>query len=409
MKLLAHNDLAGAARVGEGMALKITRNGRRIMYLAHENPPMDLTIVDVSDPREPEVVWQRTLPHNQVRSNSLVLAGDLLLVAYQVRNKGDKPAGVQIFDVSNPLQPKEVSFFDTSGPHSQGVHLVTCNDGRYMHIATGAADFEPNHPRDHQFYMIVDLADPTRPREVGRWWLPGTRKGDSETLERHKPPSLDFAFRVHHALSYPGRPDRAYLGYIDGGAIVLDISDKGHPKMISRLDYHPPMPGMTHTVMPIFERGLIIMSDEAHGAGFMPPGMDEGFDWPKLYWIVDAREETNPVIISTAPKPADFEELRRVGGRIGAHNFHENEPEPGSAQLKNTLATTWFTAGIRLYDIRDPFRPEEIAAFIPETPPGQRGSRISDVFVDDRGIVYAGDREAGGLYTLEYTGQQPLD
>jgi hypothetical protein len=31
------------------------------------------------------------------------------------------------------------------------------------------------------------------------------------------------------------------------------------------------------------------------------------------------------------------------------------------------------------------------------------------VFIDDRGIIYAGDRAKGGLYILEYTGKQPLD
>ncbi|MGH8700778.1 MAG: alcohol dehydrogenase catalytic domain-containing protein [Burkholderiales bacterium] len=66
-------------------------------------------------------------------------------------------------------------------------------------------------------------------------------------------------------------------------------------------------------------------------------------------------------------------------------------------------------AGVRVYDISDPFRPEEIAAFLPETPAGQRGCRISDLFVDDRSIIYAADRARGGLYVLEYTGKRPLN
>ena len=69
----------------------------------------------------------------------------------------------------------------------------------------------------------------------------------------------------------------------------------------------------------------------------------------------------------------------------------------------------WFSAGVRVYDISDPFRPQEIAAFLPETPPGQRGCRISDLFVDDRGLIYALDRANGGLYVLEYSGPRPLD
>jgi hypothetical protein len=364
---------------------------------------MALSVLDVSDPREPTMMWQMPLPHAQVRSNSLALRGDILLMAYQTSRPGLTPAGVQVFDVSDPVAPREIGFFDTSGPHSQGVHLVTFMDGRYAHLSTGAAGFEPLDTRDHQFYMIVDFADPTRPREVGRWWLPGQRKGDAEApIARHPLPSIDSGFRPHHCLCYPERPERAYLGYIDGGIVILDIADRSQPRLISRVDYHPPYPGFTHTVLPLFSRDLLLVTDEATTAS-------DGTDWPKLHWIVDVRDETNPVIIGTLPKPRDFEELHQAGGRIGAHNLHENEPEPGAAKLERTVATTWFSAGLRIYDIGDQYEPVEIAAFLPETPAGQRACRISDLFVDDRQIVYAADRAKGGIYVLEYTGRRPLD
>jgi hypothetical protein len=223
----------------------------------------------------------------------------------------------------------------------------------------------------------------------------------AKLLDELPPDPFDFGYLPHHTLCYPERPDRAYLGYIDGGIVILDISDKAHPRLISRLDYHPPFPGFTHTVLPLFDRNLLVVTDEATG--------DKGIDWPKRLWLVDVRVETNPVMIASMPTPEGFEELHRIGGRIGAHNVHENRPEPGCARLQNTVVATWFSAGLRIYDIADPFRPEEIAAFLPETPEGQRGCRISDVFVDDRGIIYAADRARGGLYILEYTGTQPLN
>ncbi|MGH8635268.1 MAG: LVIVD repeat-containing protein, partial [Burkholderiales bacterium] len=385
---------------GEGMAMKI-KDGRRYLYIAHEHPPMCFSIFDVTEPAAPKMLWQLPLPHKNVRGNSLALRGDILIQAYQVNKAGLKPAGFQVYDISKPAGPREIAFFDLSGgPASLGVHYVSFMDGRYAHITTGAPDFEPKHPKDHQFYMIVDLANPSRPTEVGRWWMPGQRKGDQDELPpRHV--EFDFAYRPHHTLSYPERPDRAYVGYIDGGIVILDISDKARPSLISRLDYHPPFPGFTHTVLPLFDRNLLVVTDEATG--------DHGLDWPKRYWMVDARVESNPVMIASMPTPENFEELHRVGGRIGAHNIHENEPEPGSAKLQNTVATTWFSAGVRVYDISDPFRPEEIAAFLPETPAGQRGCRISDLFVDDRSIIYAADRARGGLYVLEYTGKRPLN
>lgn len=406
LKLIGHSDLGGYPNAGEGVGIKLTPQGRRIMYLSQENWPMAFTILDVTDPADPQVVWQLPLPHKDCRANSLTLCGDMLLVAYQAMKVGGGPAGFQVYDVSDAVKPKEVSFFDTSGPHSIGVHFVSLMDGRFAHVSTGAADFEPKVPIDHQFYMIVDLENPAKPREVGRWWLPGQRKGDTATIKRHTPPSIDFAFRPHNILCFPERPDRAYIGYIDGGIIILDISDKERPQLISRVDYHPPFPGFSHTVVPLFERGLLVVTDEAMGAGWVDV---EGSDWPKRQWILDVREETNPVIIASMPKPEGFDEFFRVGARIGAHNIHENEVEPCSARLQNTVVATWFSAGLRIYDIRDPFRPEEIAAFVPETPAGQRGCRISDVFVDEKGIIYAADRARGGLYILEYTGAISLD
>ena len=51
----------------------------------------------------------------------------------------------------------------------------------------------------------------------------------------------------------------------------------------------------------------------------------------------------------------------------------------------------------------DPFRPREVAHFVPETPAGSRAGApaINDVYVDENEIVYAVDRFAGGLYVLE--------
>ncbi|MCP5156642.1 MAG: hypothetical protein H6983_20870 [Ectothiorhodospiraceae bacterium] len=401
LKLVGHDDLGGAPNAGEGIAIKITRDGRRIMYLAHENPPMCLSVLDVSTPSAPTLLWQLPLPHNKVRGNSLAMHGDLLLQAYQVAKPGDAPAGFEVYDISTPDKPRKIGWFDASGPHSQGVHYICFNDGRYAHISTGAADFEPNHPNDHQFYMVVDMADPTAPREVGRWWLPGQRKGDDGRLPARHPAPYDIGFRPHHTMSFAERPDRVYIGYIDGGVVILDIADLGAPKLVAQYDYHPPYPGFTHTCLPLFDRGFMLVTDEATG--------DEGIDWPKRMWMMDIRSEAQPIIVSSMPTPAGFEDLHRVGGRIGAHNIHENEPHEAAAKLVNTVAATWFSAGLRIYDIRDPYRFEEIAAFLPETPKGQRGCRISDVYVDDRGIVFTTDRARGGLYVLEYTGAQPLN
>jgi hypothetical protein len=193
---------------------------------------------------------------------------------------------------------------------------------------------------------------------------------------------------------YPERPDRVYMGYIDGGVVILDISDKAHPKEVSRLRYSPPYNGMTHTAMPIVKRDLLVLTDESN--------KDDAADWPKLMWIVDAREEKNLVPIATLPMPP-VEVFSKRGGRFGSHNIYENYPGPCAWRSDNIIVSACFNAGIRVYDISNQYQPREIAYFVPGAPPlSPKGAiQMNDVFVDDRGIVYAVDRFSGGLYTLE--------
>ncbi|MFH1602881.1 MAG: hypothetical protein ABIH03_03125, partial [Pseudomonadota bacterium] len=140
MKLLAHHELQGFGGIGEGMGMQITRDQRRILWLAHESAPKNFTAVEVTDPHSPKVVVQTELPHAKVRSNSLDIVGDIMIVAYQTKEVGMKPAGFDIFDISTPEAPRLVSHFDASGPHSRGVHAVWFVDGEFVHMAGGAAD-----------------------------------------------------------------------------------------------------------------------------------------------------------------------------------------------------------------------------------------------------------------------------
>src|SRR5579875_1814624 len=84
-KLLAQNNLGGFGGMGEGIAVQLAKDGRRIAWLAHESAPKNFTAVDVSDPRNPKVVVQTELPQAHMRSNSLDVAGDVMAVAYQTQ------------------------------------------------------------------------------------------------------------------------------------------------------------------------------------------------------------------------------------------------------------------------------------------------------------------------------------
>ena len=393
MKLLAHNELAGFGGIGEGINMQKTRDGRRILWLAHESAPKNFTAVDVTDPRKLKMIIQTDLPHADVRSNSLDVVGDVMAVAYQTKKWGQKPAGFDLFDISKPEQPKLITHFDASGPSSRGAHCVWFVDGEYLHLTSGSADFEPTHQKDDQFYRIFDVRNPSKPVEVGRWWYPGTRKGDSAPPPpRH--PRFDGGYRPHNTNVYPERPDRAYIGYIDGGAWILDISDKSKPKPVGHLQYSPPYNGFSHTVLPLIERQLLVISDECV--------RDDGEDWPKLTWVVDARVESNLVPIATLPLPPADAFVKR-GGRYGSHNLHENLPGPCSFRSESIIFGTFFNGGVRAFDLSNPLQPKEAGYFVPGAPAlAPKGSaQINDVWVDENRLVYAVDRFGGGLYTLE--------
>src|SRR3546814_17028511 len=93
MTLLSQDTLVGFGGMGEGMCLQTARDGRRIMWLAHESAPKNFTGVDVTDPRKPKGVVQTELAHMEMRATSLEMCGDTLAVAYPTRQAGAEPDG----------------------------------------------------------------------------------------------------------------------------------------------------------------------------------------------------------------------------------------------------------------------------------------------------------------------------
>ena len=158
---------------------------------------------------------------------------------------------------------------------------------------------------------------------------------------------------------------------------------------------HPPFPGFTHTLLPLFDRDLLVVSDECV--------KDNGVDWPKLTWILDVRKPDNPVPIATLPMPPVEEHAWR-GGRYGSHNMHENRPGP-AFHSSSLVFGSYFNGGVRVHDISNPFQPKEIAYYVPEAPEGSKvpSVQVNDLYVDENRMIYAVDRWAGGLYVLEMT------
>ncbi len=375
MRLLGHSDLAG-----HGDGSRIDKKGQ-YLFVAHMKD-VAVTILNVEDPKSPRVVHQIEKAPG-VHSHKVQVAGDLMLTNHERApwETGSYRPGLALYDISRPESPKQISFFETS---DKGVHRFWFSDGRYAHLPTSAEGYS------NRIYRIVDVRNPTRVEEVGRWWLPGlwADGGESPTWEAKK------SVWCHGIIPSPAG-DRAYVAYEDEGFVILDISNPTSPHMISRLDLMFPFRGHTHTVLPLPRRKLLVVAEEAV--------KNRCADAYKMVWVVDVRDETKPIPIASFPIPEGNFCAR--GGRFGPHNVHENRP--GSKYDDLLIYLCYFNAGIRVIDISNAFRPSETGYFIPPAPKGQESIQINDVYVDSDGLIYITDRIGGGLYILEYTGPRP--
>lgn len=202
-------------------------------------------------------------------------------------------------------------------------------------------------------------------------------------------------FAAHHAIV---AGNLAYGTWRDGGITVHDISDPTCAELISHTNLCPPFAGGTHTALPLPDRNLLVVADEA-------TTMDCANGVPHI-WVLDVREPANPVTISTLPTP-DEQDFCSKGAKFGPHNLHENRP--GSLQSSNLIFATYLNAGLRVYDIADAFRPKEVGYYVPSPPEQMIDTRpntpkviqSSDVFVDTEGRVFLTDPNAG-LHILQY-------
>jgi len=300
---------------------------------------------------------------------------------YGVRGK-DFAAGMRVYDLSEPAAPRRIGYLPVEGC---GLHRIWYDGGRYAY-ASALLDGYTDH-----ILLIIDMADPANPVEAGRWWLPGMWAAGGEE------PTWTNRVALHHAVVRDGI---AYGGWRDGGLTVLDVHDPASPQLLAHRNWCPPYGGGTHSCLPLHDRDLLIVADEAV--------LDNCADGIKYSWVFDIREPTNPVSISTLPTPRE-RDYPAHPGHFGPHNLHENRD--GSFVSSDQIWATYQNAGLRLFDIADPYRPEELGYFVPPPPERMterrknrpRATHTADVFVDASGLAYITDYNAG-VYIVEYTG-----
>lgn len=406
MKLVGYSDQGGRP---DGVQVMVNKGYAFVGHMFSKG----FSVIDVRDPRQPKPVKYMAAPPNTWTIH-LQTHGDLLLVihakdmfaaaefqderqyykgalGHAVGTADAAPAherlwsaGMAVYDIANPAEPRQIGFMPVEGG---GVHRIWYVGGRWAYVSVlldGFTDY---------IFMTVDMADPTRPHEAGRYWLPGMNTAAGE----HPDWAPTRRYGLHHAIVHG---DTAYGAWRDAGLVMMDVADRTAPRLITHRNWSPPFGGGTHNCLPLPDRELMVVADEAV--------LDNCEDGIKYIWMFDIREPSNPISIATFPTPSESDYSNK-GGHFGPHNIHENRPD--GMVSSDTIFATYQNAGIRVFDIRNAHRPEEVAAFVPPVPNrlvDHRPNRSKviqtcDVWVSADGLVYSTDFN-GGLYILEYRG-----
>ena len=400
MRLLAQSDQGGRP---DGVQLMVHRGYGYVGHIFSRG----FSIIDLRDPRSPRPVAYIPAPpntwclHLQTHDDLLLVIHnkDMFAQADMVDEKAyykggvshhaggarDWSAGMAVYDVSKPDQPRQIGFMAVEGT---GLHRIWYTGGRWAYASAlldGFTDY---------ILITIDMADPTQPVMAGQFWLSGMNTGAGETPNWPLPQGR---FGLHHPIV---QGDIAYCSWRDACLAIVDVSDRTAPKLITHKVWSPPFGGGTHNALPLPNRNLLVVVDETV--------LDHGEDGVKPIWIFDNQVKHNPISIATCPAPSD-RDYHAVGGHFGPHNIHENRP--GTFVSEELIFTTYQNAGVRVYDIRDPFRPQEVGACVPSPPARMVDPRpnraavlhSADVHIDVNGIVYCTDFNAG-LSVMEFLG-----
>lgn len=322
--------------------------------------------------------------------------------------------GVRTFDVTDPTKPVLLQEFST-GKTGGGSHANFWEGGRYAYLDCGWDDqlrMESSERPYSNGVMIIDLQDPAAIKEVAKWWVPGQRFGEEAEFKKFVFAGDGSSWSGCHGIYVPKRvEDGGNIGYAGMGTFgmyTLDLSDIRKPKPIHRLTYEfEAMGGIPyHTIYQIPNDPAHPRLQNLYIGVFECLETDCREPWHSSY-VIDATDPRKPKIIGAFPRPmpdpaAPYADFCFARGRFSSHNI-QPLMAPGAAR-PDFVALTYFSAGLRIYDISDPTDPKEVAYWVPPATGNINQwetwrRRDTSVFVEwDRNLIWVGAND--GLYCL---------
>ena len=461
MALAGHDDLQGRSAY---QPIIISQDERHIAYVGHHatqhlpmNPltgeaePSGVSIVDVTDPANTRYLAHIPGPPAPAAGRDAggsqmvrVCGGNTLPSAesgkwYLLRAYGG--TAHEIWDVTDPSKPSHLTTVvdELTGTHKS---WWECDTG--IGYLVGNKQSEGWTGGNH--IKIYDLSDPASPVYIRDFGLLGSQPNATSYIGVQK------GIGVHGPISTGPPRNRVYIAYGTGGNGVIQIVDRQkllteftNPLNPTEEEMLAPQVGYivmspdqgAHTTMPLFgvpiptyqnhaalqTRDLLIVASEQGRGDHCNPGPNGDRPAPHMGFLVDITNEATPWNLSTFHVDERVGNFCGKGGRFGAHASTESFYPAYYGKL---AIFSWFNAGTRVFDIRNPFDVREIAYFIPATnentmwfcvdgishpegdpvitPECTKVIQTNNVEVDDRGLIYGADRAGTGLHIMRLTG-----
>ncbi len=384
--------------------LSLKRSGPKWYLFVAQGPgpaaESGFSVVDVTDPAHP---IEKRFISVAGADGQLTLHDDLLVVGsqsvpypstgsveYPFLGAPAVPTELAtLWDIHDPLNPHQLSSWTTPG---WGTHRNTYPGGKYAFMSAWVPGYH-----GQSVLVILDVGDPRHPVEAGRWFRP--LQPDDQT------PPADLPMGFHGPVSLSADGKSLTTGY-SPGAINLDIRDIAHPKPIGELTFSPlAMIGTQaiHSVIPLPD-GFIHISTEVSS-----PGCDR--ESLPFAAIADNRDLAHPRLVAYYPRPlpprnAPYKSFCQKEGRFGPHNVNAEIHLADVQKPGPLIYMTYFNAGLRVFDIQDPYTPREVGWFLPEIGKWSEGMRgAEDVLVDARGNVFTSMGRQRGVWVLKYVSE----
>ena len=315
--------------------------------------------------------------------------------------------GLQLFDVTDPANPSQVSRLST-GCCTRGLHELEvehhANGGIYVYATVPTSRYADEETtsgyRDELGrgdFRMIDVTNPAAPKAVSNWGV----QDEPGLVEQIGPgQGCDADPNYGHGAEPSGDGTTVFLAYWDAGFIALDVSDPADPTYLRRAAFEANEDGDAHSSMYDDARGLLFSADEdfCKSSG---PGIEKGYGYLRVwdYW-----NPAGPVQIGEFRGPSAFGTYAVGSGDYTIHN---------PFLVGTDVYASWYSGGIRVIDASNPRAMREIAHWVPpasQNPvkPSQRGTlsqtpQVWGVYVErmngvDR--IYASDMNSG-LWVLE--------